>query len=116
MFEIENSSGQVIASDTQKSVNALDQAVMSMAHLCASIVEVSKASGLPVSTPQSALSNAGESLSKLIASRDDIARATRELTAIQRASSLRTVSFGCPDGLPQARASQPETAPLADAG
>lgn len=36
MFEIDKSSGQVVAADTQKSVDALDQAVMSMAHLCAS--------------------------------------------------------------------------------
>ena len=110
MFEIDKSSGQVIASDTQRSVDALDQAVMSMAHLCASIVEVSKASRLPVSTPQSALANAGDSLSKLIAGRDDIAKATRDLIAIQRASGLRAVSFGCPDGLPQARNGQTETA------
>ena len=32
MFEIDKSYGQVIASDTQRSVDALDQAVMSMAH------------------------------------------------------------------------------------
>lgn len=110
MFDIEKSSGQVIASDTQKSVDALDQAVMSMAHLCASIVEVSKASRLPVSTPQPALAHAGEGLSKLIAGREDIARATRELVAVQRASSLQAVSFGCPDGLPQASKGQSETA------
>ncbi|MBA4765380.1 hypothetical protein [Qipengyuania huizhouensis] len=115
MFEIEKSSGQVVAADTQKSVDALDQAVMSMAHLCASIVEVSRASRLPVSTPQPALANAGESLSKLIAGREDISHAVRELIAIQRTSSLQAVSFGCPDGLPQAQAQRSEPAVEADA-
>lgn len=115
MFEIEKSSGQVIAADTQESADALDQAVMSMAHLCASIVEVSRASRLPVSTPQSALTNAGESLSKLIAGREDFSQAVRELIRVQRTSSLQAVSFGCPDGLPQAQAKINEHAVEADA-
>ncbi len=70
MHDIEPAAGQVVASDTQKSVEAVDQAVMSLAHLCASIVEVSKA--------------------------EDLSRATRELIKIQNASNLETVAFGCP--------------------
>ena len=96
MHTIEPAAGRVIATDTQTSVDAVDQAVMSLAHLCASIVEVSKASCLPIGTAQGALANAGDSLAKLIASRADMSQATRELTAIQKASSLRTVAFGCP--------------------
>lgn len=110
MFEIEKSSGQVIAADTQKSVDALDHAVMSIAHLCADIIEVSRASRLPVSATQPALANAGESLSKLIAGREGISQAVRELITIQRASNLQAVSFGCPDGLPQAQAQRTEPA------
>lgn len=96
MYSIDTAAGQVVASDTQKSVDAVDQAVMSLAHLCASIVEVSKASNLPISTAQDALANAGSGLTKLIASRADMSTATRELVGIQNSSSLQTVSFGCP--------------------
>lgn len=96
MYEIETAAGQVVATDTQNSVDAVDKAVMSLANLCASIVEVSKASHLPIGTVQGALANAGDGLSRLIASRADMSHATRELTAIQMASSLQTVSFGCP--------------------
>lgn len=96
MYEIETAAGRVVASDTQKSVDAVDQAVMSIAHLCASIVEVSKASRLPVSTAQGALSMAGSGLTRIIDSREDISRATRELIKIQKASNLETVGFGCP--------------------
>ena len=95
-FEIEQGSGQVVATDTQNSVDAVDRAVMSLAHLCASIVEVSKASNLPIATAQPALANAGQSLARLIASREDMSLATRDLIAIQKASNLDTVSFGCP--------------------
>ena len=96
MHRIDLSAGQVIASDTQGSVQAVDQAVIAIANMCASIVEVSNASSLPVSTAQGALANAGEGLSKLIASRADISGATRELTRIQRSSSLRETNLGCP--------------------
>lgn len=96
MHTIETPAGQVIASDTQKSVEAVDQAVMSLAHLCASIVEVSSASRLPITTAQAALSNAGDGLTRLIATRSDLGRATRDLIKIREASNLRTTSFGCP--------------------
>lgn len=96
MHDIEPAAGQVVAKDTQSSVDAVDKAVMSLAHLCASIVEVSKASNLPISTAQSALANAGASLTQLIASREAMSQATRDLIAIQNASNLRTVGFGCP--------------------
>ena len=100
MHNIEVSAGQVVASDTQKSVDAVDQAVMSLAHLCASIVEVSKASRLPVSTAQQALFSAGAGLANLIASRADMSEATAQLATIQRKSNLRETGFGCPGGLP----------------
>ncbi|MDG6078923.1 hypothetical protein E3U23_06920 [Erythrobacter litoralis] len=96
MYDIEQAAGQVVASDTQKSVDAVDQAVMSLAHLCASIVEVSKASNLPIKTAQLALANAGEGLSKMIGTRQDLGHATKELRRIQDASTLQTVGFGCP--------------------
>lgn len=96
MHKIENSAGQVVANDTQKSVKAVDDAVLSLAQLCASIVEVSSASRLPVITAQSALANAGEGLTKMIATRNDLAQATRALRKIQNASDLKPVSFGCP--------------------
>ena len=114
MHDIETAAGRVVANDTQKSVEAVDQAVMSLAHLCASIVEVSKASHLPVSTAQGALSMAGMSLTKMIDSRDDISRATRELVKIQKASNLETVNFGCPPlHEPSARAAEAPAAKLA---
>ena len=100
IHKIESAAGHVVATDTQKSVHSVDQAVMSLAHLCASIIEVSNASKLPISTAQNALSNAGIGLSKLIACREDMSHATRELAAIQKASNLQTVSFGCPGGFP----------------
>ena len=104
MHKIKTAAGQVIADDTRNSVDAVDTAVMSLAQLCASIVEVSKASKMPVQTAQSALANAGAGLAKMIDTRHDVGQATRELRKIQKASNLETVGFGCPpDYQPSAR-------------
>ena len=101
MHNIEAAAGGVVAADTQKSVEAVDQAVLNLANLCASIVEVSKASRLPISTAQRALASTGASLTSLIATRAEMSDATRELTAIQRKSNLRETGFGCPGGFPE---------------
>ena len=100
MHRIEMAAGQVIASDTANSVDAVDAAVVALSRLCASIVEVSKASNLPVGTAQDALANTGEGLSRIIASRSNVSAATKELTLIQRRSTLRETGFGCPTGIP----------------
>ena len=100
MHSIDEAAGQVVATDTQSSVDAVDKAVMSLAHLCASIVEVSKASSLPISTVQPALAHAAGGLARLVDSREDMSRAVGELVAVQKESTLRTVSFGCPGGFP----------------
>lgn len=96
MINIQESAGQVVASDTQNSIAAVDQAVASLAQLCASIIEVSKASNLPINTAQAALANAGNGLNNLIASRADLSDATYAMAKVQQASNLETVSFGCP--------------------
>ena len=111
MHSIEVAAAKVIASDTRSSVGAIDQAVMSYSRLCASIVEVSNASDLPVTAGQPALAKVAAGLSALVEGRDLIASATRELIKIQQASTVRETAFECPGGIPMARA---VTAPAAD--
>ena len=98
MLRIEETSGRVVAGETQQSIATIDKALISAANLCASIVEASNSSNLPVNTPQAALSQVGEGLSMLIAGREHLGSATLEMIKIQKASNLETVSFGCPDG------------------
>lgn len=99
MHEIDQAAGQVVAADTQASVAAVDEAVLSFSRLCASIVEVSGSAKLPVSTLQKALSSAAQGMLAAVHSREEITNATRELLKVQHASTLRTTSFGCPGGL-----------------
>lgn len=100
MYQIDTAAGQVVASDTQDTVAAVDRAVMSLAHLCASIVEVSGASRLPVTAVQAALAETADGLAGLVGTRGHVGTATAELIAIQRQSNLRETAFGCPTGFP----------------
>ena len=99
MHKIDQAAGQVVAADTQASVAAVDEAVISFSRLCASIVEVSGSAKLPVSTLQKALSSAANGMLAAVHSREEITNATRELLKVQNASTLRTTAFGCPGGL-----------------
>jgi hypothetical protein len=100
MHSIELAAAKVIASDTKSSVGAIDQAVMSYSRLCASIVEVSNASDMPVTAGQPALAKVAAGLSALVEGRELIAGATRELIKIQQASTVRETAFECPGGIP----------------
>lgn len=102
MHRIQETAAKVVAADTQSSVGAIDQAVMSYSRLCASIVEVSNAADLPVTAGQPALAKVAAGLSALIEGREHIASATRELIKVQHASTLRETAFQCPNGLPAA--------------
>lgn len=110
MHRIQETAAKVVASDTQSSVGAIDQAVMSYSRLCASIVEVSNASALPVTAGQPALAKVAAGLAALIEGREHIASATRELIKVQQGSSLRETAFECPGGLPMAK-TEPEPVP-----
>lgn len=101
MHHIEESAGQVIASDTQASVAAIDQAVMNYSRLCASIIEVSNSANLPVTAGQPALAKMAAGLAALVEGRELIAGATRDLLKVQGRSNLAAVGLGCPPELPR---------------
>lgn len=110
MHRIQETAARVVVGDTQSSVGAIDQAVMSYSRLCASIVEVSNASNLPVTAGQPALAKVAAGLNALIEGREHIAAATRELIKVLRDSSLRETAFECPGGLPMSEV-EPSTVP-----
>lgn len=98
MLEIKNTTGSVVASDTQASVAALDNAVLTQARLCASVVEAAAESKMPVGATQKLLQAMADSMSGLVASRLEVVAVVREINLIQSMSNLKTTSFGCPNG------------------
>jgi hypothetical protein len=97
MHDIKKATGTVIAADTQASVTALDQAVLSHARLCASIIEAAGESNLPMAVTQKALQSVAAGIGGLVASRTDMVTTVRAMTLIQMQSNLKETSFGCPD-------------------
>lgn len=99
MHQIKSSAGAVVAADTQSSVAALDAAFIAQARLCATVVEAATESKLPVGATQKLLDSITAGLRGLVASREEVVVAVREINLIQAKSNLRTVAFGCPNGL-----------------
>ena len=97
MFDIKNSTGSVVAADTQASVAALDGAVLAQARLCASVLEAATESKLPARATQKLLQSMSEGMSGLVNSRAEVVAAVREINLIRHKSNLKTTAFGCPN-------------------
>lgn len=98
MFQIKQSVGSVIASDTQSSIESLDRAVVQQSRMCASIIEAAHDSHLAIATTQPLLDALSTGLRGLVESRAHLARAVREVAIIQARSNLSETAFGCPNG------------------
>ncbi len=99
MHNIKQRVGEVVAADTQASVAALDSAVLMQTRLCASTIEASSDSKMPIAATQDLLESLSAGLNGLVQSRAELVKAVRHINLIQAKSNLRTVGFGCPNGL-----------------
>ena len=113
MHQIKKTAGDVVAQDTQSSVSALDTALIMQARLCATVTEAAAESKLPVAATQKLLDSITAALRGLVASREEVVTAVRELNLIQAKSNLSETSFGCPNGLYRTKA-EPLTAVARD--
>lgn len=98
MYAISKQIGQVVAADSQSSVSSLDSALIAQARMCATVVEASDASHLPMGATQKVLASLTGGMRNLVESRAELLAAVQELTVIQRRSNLRETGFGCPAG------------------
>ena len=98
MYNISENLGHVVAADTQSALRSINDAIISQARMCATMVEASIAANLPIGAVQGSLAAVSGGLRDMVANRAGVAEAIRELTEIQRTSNLKEVSFGCPTG------------------
>lgn len=99
MFKIEETTGLVVAEDTKTTISAIDHAILSKTRLATSIIEASEQSGLPMAQSQKLLEGMARGFEHLVAGRGDMLTVVRHLTAIKTGSTLKVVSYGCPDGI-----------------
>lgn len=98
MHNIKQRVGDVIAADTQASIEALDTAVLMQTRLCASTIEAATDSRLPIAATQSLLETLSSGMQVLVQGRAELAKTVRHINLIQARSNLRETSFGCPNG------------------
>lgn len=98
MHNIREQVGQVVAADTQASITALDTAVLMHSRLCASAIEASADSHLPIAATQGLLESLAAGIDGLVQSRSKLVTAVRHINIIQGRSNLRETGFGCPNG------------------
>ncbi len=103
MHNIKIGVGQVIAADTQASIQALDAAVLMQSRLCVSTVEAAVDSNLPIAASQGLIEAIAGGINDLVESRAKLAKAVKHINLIQAQSNLRETGFGCPTGLPPAK-------------
>lgn len=99
MHQIKHSAGAVVAQDTLSSATALDSAFVMQARLCATVIEAAAESKLPFAATQKLLDAITAGMRGLVASREEVVTAVREINFIQARSNLREMSYGCGGGL-----------------
>ena len=96
MLEFKPGAGMVVAGDVQSAVAAVDSAILNGARLCASFIEATHGSKLPVSQSQKVLKSITSGLSAVADGRGEIVSAVRHLTEIKERSNLVAEDYGCP--------------------
>jgi predicted transcriptional regulator len=104
MQNVEKNIGALVAAESKDAISALDQAIVSKLKLCMTVVEGAAASNIPVASTQKLLQSMSTGLSNIVAGRADMAQTIRVLSSIQKHSNLKTVSYGCPLGMPMEQA------------
>ncbi len=94
-YQIEQTSGAVVAAETQDAVTTLDTALLAQLRLCGSMIEVNNGLKLPIASSQRVLHSITQGISSLVSTRSNITAVIRDLTIIKNNSNLQETSFGC---------------------
>lgn len=103
MLEIKNNTGALVASETQGTLRAIDDAILSELRLCTTVVEAFGDTDLTIGSSQKLLQSLATGLNHFVAGRGEMAQTVRTLTAIKSSSSLRETSYNCPGEAPSLR-------------
>ncbi len=100
MQKFDANMGALVAADTQETLKALDDAILSELKLCTTLVEAIQGNDLPIVQSQKLLNSVTSGLSHIVAGRADMATAVKQLTIMKQDSNLAVYDFGCPNGAP----------------
>lgn len=98
MLKFRPGAGAVVAADTQNAVAAVDDALLSVVRMYASVLEAAEGCDVPLAQSQKLYSDITASLNQLLAGRADLASAVRRLAHIKGQSNFVPEDYGCPAG------------------
>lgn len=96
MVEFKPGAGLVVAGDVQSAMSSVDAAILNQARLCASFIEATTGTNLPVVQSQKVIKSLTTSMSAVADGREEMVSAVRHLTAIKDRSNLVMEDYGCP--------------------
>lgn len=106
--------GAVVAADTQKTIAALDGALLDSMRMCMSFIEATQGSGLPAARSQKVLHSLSTGIASVVEGRSQVVSAIRHLNAIKQGSNIAPMNFGCPEGWEQMALDADQPTPRAD--
>jgi hypothetical protein len=99
MLQFRSGAGAVVAGDVRNAVAAVDDALLNGARMCASVIEATQGSNLPVAQSQKLLRSITSGLTSVVEGRGQIVAAVAQMTAIKQRSNFAPESYGCPEEL-----------------
>lgn len=98
MVELKHGAGLVVAGEIKDTFKSVDEAILSGARMCASVIEATQGTDIPAVQTQKLLRSITDGLSRVVDGRSEMVDALRQMIAIKDHSSLAPISYGCPIG------------------
>jgi hypothetical protein len=89
--------GALVAADSQGTLKALDDAILSELKLCTTLMEAFQSNAVPIVSSQKLLNSMASGLNHIVAGRGEMATTLRQLTVLKQDSNLAVYDFGCPN-------------------
>ena len=97
MQKFDTNIGALVAADSQGTIKAIDDAILSELKMCTTLVEAIQGQQLPIGSSQKLLNSMASGISNIVAGRNDMAATVRHLTVLKQDSNLAVYDFGCPN-------------------
>ncbi|PKP91112.1 MAG: hypothetical protein CVT77_13155 [Alphaproteobacteria bacterium HGW-Alphaproteobacteria-16] len=104
MHKIPANAVTVVTAETRSILQATDAALLAHAQMLASVVEGVSGSDLPINLTQDIYARIVAHGSKIVEGREDLKQLIARLTHIKNVSDQREMASGCPNELPDIRA------------
>lgn len=98
MLEFHPGAGAIVAADSQNTIAAVDDALLSGVRMYASVIEATQGSNLPTTQSQKLLVSLTGGIQSVVQGRGEIVSAICRMAEIKAHSNFAPENFGCPAG------------------